>query len=82
MRSTFRPPTSNDAIRIWNTNADAWSIASYAATWGTRRYSEPSLADFEAVAEGNLLKKLSISKPKDENQLRQNMLFAQGLDRL
>jgi hypothetical protein len=82
MTSTFQPPTSIDAMKQWNTNADTWSIASRAATWGTRRRSEPSLADFEAVADGNFLKKLSISKPKDENRPRQNSLFDQGLDRL
>jgi hypothetical protein len=80
--SESQPPTSMDAIKQWNFNADTWSIASYAATWGTRRRSEPSLADFEAIADGSFLKKLSINKPKDENQLRQNSLFDQGLDRL
>jgi hypothetical protein len=82
MTSTFQPGTSNDAMKQWNMNAETWSIVSRVATWGTRRRSEPSLADFEAVADGNFLKKLSISKSKDENRSRQNSLFDQGLDRL
>jgi hypothetical protein len=82
MASMFQPPTSLDAMKQFNINADTWSIASRAATLGTQRRSEPSLADFEAIADGNFLKKLSISKPKDENQPRQNSLFDQGLHRL
>ncbi|TVY55193.1 hypothetical protein LCER1_G003902 [Lachnellula cervina] len=79
---SYQPSTSNDAIREFKRNADTISIASRAATWGTRRRSEPSLADFEAVADGNFLKKLSISKSKEHERPRQNSLFDQGLDRL
>ncbi|TGO22993.1 hypothetical protein BPAE_0148g00230 [Botrytis paeoniae] len=57
------PATANDAIQKWNGNADTFSIISRAATWGTRRRSEPSLMDYDAVADGSLLKKLSI-KPE------------------
>lgn len=82
MTSSFQPPTSNDAIREFKRNADTMSIVSRAATWGTRRRSEPSLADFDLVADGSFLKKLSISKSKDGERPRQNSLFDQGLDRL
>lgn len=58
------PPTANDAIQKWNGNADTFSIISRAATWGTRRRSEPSLKDYEAVADGSFLKKLSIKQEK------------------
>lgn len=78
----FQPATANDAIRRYNVNAETMSLASRQATWGTRRRSEPSLADFEAVADGSFLKKLAISKPKDGNRHRQNSIFDQGLDRL
>jgi len=79
--TTFQPPTANEAIRKFNGNAETMSIASRAATWGTRRRSEPSLADMEAVADGSFLKKLSISKSRDPRS-RQNSIFDQGLDRL
>ncbi|TVY36387.1 hypothetical protein LSUB1_G004768 [Lachnellula subtilissima] len=82
LTTTFQPPTSNDAIREFKRNADTISIASRAATWGTRRRSEPSLADFDAVADGSFLKKLSISKSKEHERPRQNSLFDQGLDRI
>ncbi|RAL66753.1 hypothetical protein DID88_007536 [Monilinia fructigena] len=58
------PATANDAIEKWMGNADTFSIISRAATWGTRRRSEPSLKDFEAVADGSFLKKLSIKQEK------------------
>lgn len=77
-----QPATSNDAIRKWNVNADTISITSRAATWGTqrRRASEPSLLDYDAVADGSFLKKLSI-KPRD-GERRQPSIFDQGLDRI
>jgi hypothetical protein len=78
--TNFQPPTSNDAIQRWNANADTISITSRAATWGTRRRSEPSILDYEAVANGGFLKKLSI-RPR-EGERRQNSIFEQGLDRL
>jgi hypothetical protein len=78
-----QPESSSEAMRRWNANADAFSIASRAATWGTRRRSEPSLADWESVADGSFLKRLSITKSKDEGRPRQNSsIFDQGLDRL
>ncbi|KAF4632706.1 hypothetical protein G7Y89_g5414 [Cudoniella acicularis] len=82
MTTSFQPQTANDAISQFKRNADTISIASRAATWGTRRRSEPSLADFEAVANGSFLKKLSISKSKEGEKGRHNSLFDQGLDRL
>lgn len=72
------PPTANDAIKYWNGNADTFSLSSRAATWGTRRRSEPSLKDVDAIIDGSFLKKLSISKPLS----RQNSLLDQGLDKL
>jgi hypothetical protein len=79
MTTSFQPPTSNEAMEKFRKHADTISIASRAATWGTRRRSEPSLADFEAVQNGSFLKKLSISKP---TVTRQHSIFDQGLDRL
>ncbi|KAH6671302.1 hypothetical protein B0J14DRAFT_618621 [Halenospora varia] len=81
MTTSFQPATANDAITRFKRNADTISIASRAATWGTRRRSEPSLADFEAVANGSFLKKLSISKSR-ESPARNDSIFGQGLDRL
>ena len=82
--SRFQPQTANEAMMKYTFHADAISIASRAATWGTRRKSEPSLADFEGVSDGSFLKKLSISsgKGKEGNRPRQNSIFDQGLDRL
>jgi hypothetical protein len=81
-KTNFQPQTSNDAIRRWNASADTFSLASRVATWGTRRRSEPSLADWESVVDGSFLKKLSITKSKDGGRPRQNSIFDQGLDRL
>ncbi|RDL36771.1 C2H2 and C2HC zinc finger [Venustampulla echinocandica] len=78
----FQPQTANDAIREFRFHADTISIASRAATWGTRRRSEPSLADFDAVSDGSFLKKLAINKPREGNRTRHNSIFDQGLDRL
>lgn len=75
-----QPATANEAITRFLKSADTISIASRAATWGTRRRSEPSLADWESVADGSFLKKLSISKPSVRS--RKDSFFDQGLDRL
>ena len=77
-----QPATSNEAMRNYNFNADTISITSRAATWGTqrRRASEPSLLDYDAVADGSFLKKLSI-KPR-EGERRQPSILDQGLDRI
>ncbi|TAQ84847.1 hypothetical protein B7494_g6839 [Chlorociboria aeruginascens] len=82
MATTFQPKSSEDAINQWNANADTFSLLSRAATWGTRRRSEPSLKDYMAVEDGNFLKKLSISKPKEETRPRTNSIFDRGLDGL
>ncbi|ESZ95858.1 hypothetical protein SBOR_3752 [Sclerotinia borealis F-4128] len=63
------PSTANDAIQKWNGNADTISMMSRAATWGTRRNSESSLNDYEAVANGSFLKKLSIKSEKKASGL-------------
>jgi hypothetical protein len=78
----YQPVTSNDAMRLFNVNADTISITSRVATWGTlrRRQSEPSLFDYDAVEDGNFLKKLSI-KPRD-GERRQSNIIDQGLDRI
>ena len=58
----FQPQTSGEAIQKFEAMCrDTDSIVSRAATWGTRRRSLPSIADFEATS-GNFLKKLSISR--------------------
>ena len=78
-----QPLTSNEAIMRYQQASDAVSIASRAATWGTRRrrLSEPSLSEYDAVIDGSFLKRLSISRSR-EGERRQNSFFDQGLDRL
>ena len=77
-----QPPTANDAIRKWEANADTFSLASRVATWGTRRRSEPSLSEMDAILDGGFLKKLTISKPKEHERNRSNSILDQGLVRL
>jgi hypothetical protein len=78
-----QPMTANEAIMRFNREADTYSIMSRAATWGTRRRrSEPNIADWESVADGSFLKKLSISKSKESGRPRNNSIFDQGLNRL
>lgn len=81
--TNHQPLTSNEAMMRWQQASDAVSIASRAATWGTRRrrLSEPSLSEYEAVIDGSFLKRLSISKSR-EGERRSNNFFDQGLDRL
>lgn len=76
----YQPPTAADAMALFRRNADTISIASRAATWGTRRRSEPSLADWESIHDGGFLKRLSISKTSGRS--RKDSLFDQGLDKL
>ncbi|OAA62606.1 c2h2 finger domain containing protein [Niveomyces insectorum RCEF 264] len=58
-----QPQSSQAAIekfeRMYHDNA---SIVSRAATWGTRRRSLPSIADYEGITSGNFLKKLTINR--------------------
>ncbi|CAL3964217.1 unnamed protein product [Diplocarpon coronariae] len=82
MTSSYQPPTSNEAMERFNRHADSFSIVSRVATWGTRRRSEPSLADLDGVSDGSLLKKLSISSKSRGERPRQNSIFDQGFDRL
>ena len=82
LATKLQPPTSNDAMRKWEANADAFSMTSRVATWGTRRRSEPSLADMDAIADGSFLKKLAISKPKEGDRHRSNSILDQGFGRL
>ncbi|KAH7336691.1 hypothetical protein BKA65DRAFT_38287 [Rhexocercosporidium sp. MPI-PUGE-AT-0058] len=44
--------TATEAMKSFNLEAETNSIAALAATWGTRRKSDPSLADFEGVSQG------------------------------
>ena len=81
-KTKFQPGTANEAMTRWNGQADAFSIVSRQATWGTRRRSETNLADYESVVDGSIFKKLAISKPREGNRDRQSSLFDQGLDRL
>ncbi|CAK7264760.1 hypothetical protein SEPCBS57363_001244 [Sporothrix epigloea] len=58
-----QPESSQAAIeRFERMYHDNVSFISRAATWGTRRHSLPSIADFEGVTSGNLLKKLTINR--------------------
>ena len=71
----FQPATSDEAMRKWQANADTFSLASRVATWGTRRRSEPSLSEMDAILDGSFLKKLSISKQKEPERNRSNSIF-------
>ena len=77
-----QPATSNEAMMRWNREADVYSLASRAATWGTRRRSEPSLADWDGVTDGSFLKKLSLSKSREPGRPRNNSILDRGLDQL
>lgn len=81
-KHSSQPYSSNEAMKRFNRAADELSITSRAATWGTRRRSEPSLADFEGVSDGSFLKKLSISSKSRDERPRQNSILDQGLHRL
>ncbi|CAG8982621.1 hypothetical protein HYALB_00008113 [Hymenoscyphus albidus] len=70
LTTVFQPQTSNAAMEKFRQHADTISIASRAATWGTRRRSEPSLADLEAVGDGSFLRKLTITKAPETGRLR------------
>jgi hypothetical protein len=80
--TNFQPETANEAMKRFNDNSDAISLTSRAATWGTRRRSEPNLADFDGITDGSFLKKLAITKPRDGSRNRQNSIFDQGLARI
>lgn len=61
--TAYQPPTSQAAMEKFQRMCrDNDSILSRAATWGTRRYSLPSMADADVEATGNFLKKLSLSR--------------------
>jgi len=77
-----QPATSNEAMMKWSREADVYSLASRAATWGTRRRSEPSIADWESVQDGSFLKKLSISKSREPGRPRNNSILDRGLGQL
>lgn len=63
-----QPQTSQAAIeRFERMCRDTDSIVSRAATWGTRRRSFSSIADFD-VTSGNFLKKLSMSRGDKGNK--------------
>jgi hypothetical protein len=73
--TTFQPGTANEAIMRFNRHSDTMSIASRAATWGTRRRSVPSSAEIEGIADGSFIKKLAITKSREETRPRQNSIF-------
>ena len=63
-----QPPTANDAIRKFKEQADNFSILSRTPTWGSRRGSEPDVADLESVNNGSFLTRLSISKSEERDR--------------
>ncbi|KAH8815276.1 hypothetical protein F5884DRAFT_172316 [Xylogone sp. PMI_703] len=69
-----QPETAEAAIRRFKNNADALSMISRQATWGTRRRSEPSIAEMEFFTEGGFFKRLAISKEKDEKPRQYNFI--------
>ncbi|KAL2134885.1 hypothetical protein VTI74DRAFT_10520 [Chaetomium olivicolor] len=59
----YQPQTSQAAMEKYQRMCrDNDSIVSRAATWGTRRFSLPSIYDAEVQVTGNLFKKLSLSR--------------------
>lgn len=59
----YQPQTSQAAMeRFQRMCRDNDSIVSRAATWGTRRFSLPSIVDADVEVAGNFLKKLSLSQ--------------------
>jgi hypothetical protein len=63
LSSAYQPQTSQAAIERYHRMChDNDSIVSRAATWGTRRFSMPSIADPDVQVAGNLFKKLSLSR--------------------
>ena len=79
--TTLQPPTSNEALKLWYRQADDLSIVSRAATWGTRRRSEPNLLDFQA--DSTFLTRISLNaNEQDRTKHRSGSIFGDGLDRL
>ena len=81
--TTFQPASANEAMSKWRNEADNFSIVSRAATWGSRRGSEPDLNEYqnEETQRGDFLTRL-IFKPKPHHNARQPDIFTAGLDRL
>ncbi len=63
-----QPDTANAAMAKYNEAVDTWSLLSRSATWGTRRRSEPSLADIESLENGSFIKRLSFGRDKKEKK--------------
>jgi hypothetical protein len=57
--------SANDTAKRWNEAADTYSALSRTATWGTRRQSEPSIADIESIHNGSFLKRFSFKTDKE-----------------
>lgn len=68
LKRQSQPDTANAAIAKYNEAADTYSVLSRQATWGTRRRSEPSLADIESIKNGNFIKRLSFGREKKEKK--------------
>lgn len=64
----FQAATANDAMQRWNKVYDNFSVISRAATWGTRRRSEPSISDIESIHNGSFLKRLSFKSSKEKEK--------------
>jgi hypothetical protein len=57
--------TANDTAKRWYEAADTYSVLSRTATWGTRRQTEPSIADIESIHNGSFLKRFSFKTDKE-----------------
>jgi len=76
--TTTQAPTAIEAVKRFNEAADTYSVLSRTATWGTRRRSEPSIADIESIHNGSFLKRLSFKTDKEfksEREKRPNPLI-------
>jgi hypothetical protein len=60
------PMTANEAMKKFQDEVDGLSMLSRSATWGTRRRSEPSIAEIESINNGSLFKRLSFGKQKEK----------------
>lgn len=66
-RTEIQAPTANEAQKRWMDAAETFSVLSRTATWGTRRRSEPSIADIESLNSGSILKRLSFKNDKEKS---------------
>ncbi|CZR64828.1 uncharacterized protein PAC_14727 [Phialocephala subalpina] len=76
-----QPATANEAMMRFKRQADEVSLASHAATWGTRRGSQPSLSDIQSEIDGTLLHKIQTS-PRKQHPAPESSPFTYSSEKL